>query len=451
LGKRVVVIGGGAAGSSAAARARRLDPEAEITLVERTGMITHAPCGVPYAISGLVPSYRMLRTYSPERFASERRIRVVTNATVTSIDVDGREVEVSLGDGKVERLGWDALVIATGAKPLIPRSLEGVDEVRPLLLRHPTDVVEAQRRLSNASRVAVLGGGYIGVEAAEALVDLGKKVTLYEMMDRLLPAAIDSEISKVLEESMIRAGVELRLGKPVRALRRKSEGVAVVTDAEEEVFDEVVMGLGVRPNADLAVSAGVKLGATGAVETDEFMRTNVEGVFAAGDLVEKQHLVLRRKVWIPLAPAANKEGQVAGANAVLPGSLRMRGIVGTAVTKFRQTYVARTGLSEAEARANGFDVESTVIKSRTKAGYYPGGVEVTVKMVAQSGTGRILGVQVIGDDPVVAGYVDVAAAAITAGFTIEDLFFTDIGYMPATAPVWHPLIVAARTMSGGRF
>ena len=449
--KRVVVIGGGAAGSSAAARARRLDPEAEVTLVERTGMITHAPCGIPYAISGLVPSYRMLRTYSPERFASERRIRVLTNATVTSIDVDGKRVEVSLGDGRTEKLSWDSLVIATGAKPLIPRGLEGVEEARPVLLRHPEDVVEAQRRLSGASRVAVLGGGYIGVEAAEALVDLGKKVTLYEMMDRLLPTAIDGDVSKVLEESMKRSGVDLRLGQPVRALRRRSDGVAVITDAGEEVFDEVVMGLGVRPNADLAVSAGVRLGATGAVETDEFMRTNLEGVFAAGDLVEKHHLLLGRKVWIPLAPAANKEGQVAGANAVVPGSLRMRGIVGTAVTKFRNTYVARTGLSETEARANGFNVESTLIKARTKAGYYPGGVEVTVKMVVQSGSGRLLGVQVVGDDPVVAGYADVAATAITAGFTIEDLFFTDIGYMPATAPVWHPLIVAARTLSGGRF
>jgi len=451
LVKRVVVIGGGAAGSSAAARARRLDPEAEVTLVERTGMITHAPCGIPYAISGLVPSYRMLRTYSPERFASERRIRVLTNATVTSIDVDGKRVEVSLGDGRTEKLSWDSLVIATGAKPLIPRGLEGVEDARPVLLRHPEDVVEAQRRLSGASRVAVLGGGYIGVEAAEALIDLGKKVTLYEMMDRLLPTAIDGDVSRVLEESMKRSGVDLRLGQPVRALRRRSDGIAVITDAGEEVFDEVVMGLGVRPNADLAVSAGVRLGATGAVETDEFMRTNLEGVFAAGDLVEKHHLLLGRKVWIPLAPAANKEGQVAGANAVVPGSLRMRGIVGTAVTKFRNTYVARTGLSETEARANGFNVESTLIKARTKAGYYPGGVEVTVKMVVQSGSGRLLGVQVVGDDPVVAGYADVAATAITAGFTIEDLFFTDIGYMPATAPVWHPLIVAARTLSGGRF
>ncbi|MEM2042895.1 MAG: FAD-dependent oxidoreductase, partial [Nitrososphaerota archaeon] len=291
----------------------------------------------------------------------------------------------------------------------------------------------------------------IGVEAAEALIDLGKKVTLYEMMDRLLPTAIDGDVSRVLEESMQRSGVDLRLGQPVRALRRRSDGIAVITDAGEEVFDEVVMGLGVRPNADLAVSAGVRLGATGAVETDEFMRTNLEGVFAAGDLVEKHHLLLGRKVWIPLAPAANKEGQVAGANAVVPGSLRMRGIVGTAVTKFRNTYVARTGLSETEARANGFNVESTLIKARTKAGYYPGGVEVTVKMVVQSGSGRLLGVQVVGDDPVVAGYADVAATAITAGFTIEDLFFTDIGYMPATAPVWHPLIVAARTLSGGRF
>ncbi|GBC71162.1 NADH oxidase [Candidatus Calditenuaceae archaeon HR02] len=451
MSSRVIVIGGGAAGASAAARARRMDPEAEVTLIERTGMITHAPCGIPFAISGLVQSYRMLRTYSPERFASERRIRVLTNATVTSIDVDGKRVEVSLGDGRTEKLSWDSLVIATGAKPLIPRGLEGVEEARPVLLRHPEDVVEAQRRLSGASKVAVLGGGYIGVEAAEALIDLGKKVTLYEMMDRLLPTAIDGDVSRVLEESVRRAGVDLRLGQPVRALRRRSDGIAVITDAGEEVFDEVVMGLGVRANADLAVSAGVKLGATGAVETDEFMRTNLEGVFAAGDLVEKHHLLLGKRVWIPLAPAANKEGQVAGANAVVPGSLKMRGIVGTAVTKFRNTYVARTGLSETEARANGFNVESTLIKARTKAGYYPGGVEVTVKMVAQSGSGRLLGVQVVGDDPVVAGYADVAATAITAGFTIEDLFFTDIGYMPATAPVWHPLIVAARTLSGGRF
>ncbi|MCS7127060.1 MAG: FAD-dependent oxidoreductase [Thaumarchaeota archaeon] len=446
---RVVVIGGGAAGASAAARARRLAPDAEVTLVEATGMITHAPCGIPYALSGLVPSYRMLRTYSPERFASERRIEVLTNAVAEDVDVDGRTVAVRR-DGSVQRIRWDALVLATGARPIVPK-LEGVEDVRPLTFRHPEEVTAASARLGSARRVAVIGGGYIGVELTEALVDLGKEVILFEMMDRLLPGPFDPEVSKVLEEAMKAAGVQVRLSEPVRYLSRKGGRVVVGTDGSEEEVDDVVVGIGVRPNIELAVKAGIKLGHTGAVETDDMMSTNVDGVFAAGDLVEKFHLVLRRKVWIPLAPAANKEGQVAGANAVVRGSLRMRGIVGTAVTRFKDLYLARTGLGQEEAARNGLDVESTAIVARTKAGYFPGGVEVTVKMVAERSSGKVLGVQVVGRDPIVAAYADLSAVMVERGMTIEDVFFSDIGYMPATAPVWHPLIVAARTLSKGRF
>ncbi|MEM4289707.1 MAG: FAD-dependent oxidoreductase [Nitrososphaerota archaeon] len=446
---RIIVTGGGAAGASAAARARRLDPNAEITLIEASDMITHAPCGIPYAISSLVPSHRLLRTYSPERFASERRVQVLTNTVAEDVDVDSRTVDVRRG-GVRERLRWDALVLATGAKPIVPR-LEGLEGLRPIMLRHPEDVTEARARLERAKRVAVIGGGYIGVEMAEALVEMGKSTILFEMMDKLMPGALDPEISKVLGDAVRSAGVEVHLSEAVRALSRRDGMIVLQTDIGSYNVDEIVMGVGVRPNVDLALRAGVRLGATGAVETDEFMSTNVEGVFAAGDLVEKHHLVLGRKVWIPLAPAANKEGQVAGANAVRRGSLRMRGIVGTAVTRFRDVYVARTGLGEAEANKHGFKAESTVIRARTKAGYFPGGVEVTVKMIVERGSGRILGVQVIGADPIIASYVDVAALAIERGLTIEDLFFSDIGYMPATAPVWHPLIVAARTLSGGRF
>ncbi|MCS7117940.1 MAG: FAD-dependent oxidoreductase [Thaumarchaeota archaeon] len=446
---RVVVIGGGAAGASAAARARRLAPDAEVTLIEASGMITHAPCGVPYALSGLVPSYRMLRTYSPEKFASERGIGVLTNSVAQDVDPDGRTVLVRR-NGETVRIKWDALVLATGARPLVPR-IEGLEDVRPLTFRHPEDVPGATSRLERVKRVAVIGGGYIGVELAEALVDMGKEVSLFEMMERLLPGPFDPEISRVLEERVRGAGVRVHLSEPVRALSRRSEGVVVNTDSGSYEVDDVVIGVGVRPNVDLALKAGVKLGATGAVETDDLMSTNVDGIFGAGDLVEKYHLVLRKKVWMPLAPAANKEGQVAGANAVSRGSLRMRGIVGTAVTRFKDLYLARTGLGQEEASKNGFDVESTTIVAKTKAGYFPGGVEVTVKMIAERGSGRVLGLQAAGRDPVVAAYADIAAVAIERRMSTEDVFFSDIGYMPATAPVWHPLIVAARTLSKGRF
>ncbi|MCS7094375.1 MAG: FAD-dependent oxidoreductase [Thaumarchaeota archaeon] len=446
---RVVVIGGGAAGASAASRARRLAPDAEVTLIEASSMITHAPCGIPYALSRLVPSHRVLRTYSPERFASERRIEVLTNAVAEDVEVEGHTVLVRRG-GSVTRIRWDALILATGAKPLVPR-IEGLESVKPLTFRHPEEVPDAASRIERSKRVAVIGGGYIGVELTEALVDLGKDVLLFEMMDRLLPGPFDPEISRILEEAVRGNGVEVHLSEPVRALSPRGERIVVQTDIGSYEVDDVVMGIGVRPNTDLALKAGVRLGTTGAVETDELMSTNVDGVFAAGDLVEKHHLVLKRKVWIPLAPAANKEGQVAGANAVMRGSLRMRGIVGTAVTRFKDLYLARTGLGQEEASRNGFFVESTTIVARTKAGYFPGGVEVTVKMIAERGSGRLLGLQVSGRDPVVAAYADIAAVAIERGMSTEDFFFSDIGYMPATAPVWHPLIVAARTLSKGRF
>jgi NADPH-dependent 2,4-dienoyl-CoA reductase/sulfur reductase-like enzyme len=447
--RRIVVIGGGAAGASAAARARRIDHSAEITLVESTGMITHAPCGIPYALYGLVPSYETLKTYSPERFASERRVNVLTNTTATAIDPDNRIVEVK-SNGRIYKLGWDALVLAVGAKPIIPK-MEGVDEVRPITLRHPEQVPGAQKRLAKAGRVAVVGGGYIGLEISEALIEMGKKIILFEMLDRILPASLDKDIAKTVEDYMISAGIDLHLRERVSALGLKDGRVMVITDAGEYEVDDVVMGIGVRPNVELAMTAGVKLGQTGAVATDEYMETNVTGIFAAGDLVEKHHLLLGRRVYLPLAPVANKEGQVAGANSISRGLLKMRGIVGTAVTKFRDLYIASTGLSAQEAESYGLDYESATINTRTKAGYYPGAAPASVKMVAEAGSGKFLGVQAVGNDPVVASYIDIAAAAIARGMTIEDLFFMDIGYMPATAPVWHPLIVAARVLSKGRF
>ncbi len=445
---KVVIIGGGAAGASAAARARRLDPNAEITMVEAGSMITHAPCGIPYAVSGVVPDYKSLMTYTPEEFEKERNIKVLINTKAIDVDPDKRTVTISRG-GKTEVLQWDKLIIATGAKPLVPK-IPGVELSGILTVRLPDDVPSLKAELADAATIGIVGGGYIGVEMAEAALHLGKKVVLFEMMDRLLPAALDADMAAILADEMKKKGVELHLGEKVVEFRGSGGKVsAVVTEKGEYKVDKVIMAVGVKPDVDLALKAGAKLGETGAVAVNEYMETSAADIYAAGDVVEKVHRLTGRKVWIPLAPSANKEGQVAGGNAVKGRVLRFPGVVGTAVTKFFDLYVARTGLSEEEAQRLGIKYEKAVIKARTKAQYYPSYAPVHVKMLADT-SGRILGVQVLGWDHIVAAYADIAAVAIERGATIEDLFFSDIGYMPATAPVWHPLIVAARVLSKGR-
>ncbi|MFB6491146.1 MAG: FAD-dependent oxidoreductase [Thermoproteus sp. AZ2] len=446
---RVVIIGGGAAGASAAARARRLDPSAEIVMIEAGEMITHAPCGIPYAVSGVVPDYKSLMTYTPEEFEKERNIKVLIRTRAVDVDPDKRTVTIVRGD-REEKLQWDKLIVAAGARPLVPK-IPGVDLAGVLTLRLPDDVPMLKAELSNASTVGIVGGGYIGVEMAESLLTLGKKVLLFEMFNRVLPTALDDDMAAVVADEMKKRGVELHLGEKVVELKGSGGRVAeVVTEAGSYKVDKVVLAVGVRPDVDLAVKAGAKLGETGAVEVNEYMETSRPDVYAAGDVAEKTHKLTGKKVWIPLAPSANKEGQVAGGNAVKGRVLRFPGVVGTAVTKFFDLYIARTGLSEFEAQQAGLKYDKAVIKARTKAQYYPGYAQVQVKMLAEQGTGRILGVQVVGWDHVAASYADIAAVAIERGMTIEDLFFADLGYSPPTAPVWHPLIVAARVLSRGK-
>lgn len=445
---RVVIVGGGAAGASAAARARRLDPNAEVVLIERGSMITHAPCGMPYAIGGIVKSHEDLMTYRPEEFEKERNIRVLTRAAVLDVDVDKRMVAVQRGSS-VEKIQWDKLVIATGAKPLVPK-IPGVDLKGVLTMRHPDEVPEIKGHLEKAKTVAVVGGGYIGVEMAEVLLEMGKKVLLFEMADQLLPATLDPDTAAIVAEEMKSRGVELHLGEKVVELAGTGHVSKVVTEKGEYNVDEVILATGVKPDVDLALKAGAKLGETGAVYVNEYMETTVPDVYAAGDVAEKTHRLTGRRVWIPLAPTANKEGQVAGGNAVRGRVLKFPGVVGTAVTKFYNLYIARTGLSEREASQLGLKTQSALIKARTKAHYMPGAETVHVKLIAEESTGRILGAQVLGRSQIVAAYVDIVAVAAERGYTVSDMFFADIGYMPDTAPVWHPLIVAARVLSRGK-
>ncbi|MEM3967816.1 MAG: FAD-dependent oxidoreductase, partial [Ignisphaera sp.] len=283
------------------------------------------------------------------------------------------------------------------------------------------------------------------------LLSIGKKVLLIEKENRPLPTALDSDMGEVVARELISRGVELHLGESLTEIRGRDRVENIVTDRESYSVDAVILATGVKPNTELALRAGIRLGSTGAIQVNEYMETSIDGVYAAGDVVEKFHRVLRKSVWIPLATTANKEGQVAGANSVRGRALKFPGVLGTTVTRFFNLYIARTGLSTREALENGLNVESRTVKARTKAHYFPGASEVYVKLIAEMPSGRIVGAQVVGWDHAVASYIDVVAAAIAGGMTIDDLFFLDMGYTPSTAPVWHPLIVATRVLSRGRF
>lgn len=440
----VVIVGGGAAGASAAARAKRLRPEANVVLVEATEMITHAPCAIPYYVEGVVGSASKLAMYSAEDFEKSRGVRVLTNAKALDIDLDKRTILIAKSNGKRETVKWDKLVLATGALPK-PPPVPGLDLGGVFTIRHPAGAVKLREELHKASAVAIVGASYLGIEMAEALLALGKKVLIVERSKQVMPS-LDSEIAGLVAKELVARGAELHLSEELVELRGQGRVRELVTSAGSYNVDAVILATGIKPNTGLAERAGIKLGVTGAVEVNEYMETSAENVYAAGDVAEKVHRVTGRRVWIPLAPTANKEGHVAGTNAVLGRALRFSGVLGTAITKFFNLYVGKTGLTERETRELGLNYRATTISAKTKAHYYPGSSEVTIKLVIEGSTGRILGAQIAGYDDAVAAYLDALAIAIDRRMTVEELFFADLGYMPAVAPVWHPLITVARVL-----
>jgi len=442
----IVVIGGGAAGASAAVRAKRIKPDSSVVLIEATDMVTHGPCAIPFYIEGIVKERSQLVTYTPDYLEKKRGIKVFINTRATEIDIDKKVVTVER-NGNVEKIKWDKLVLATGA---IPITLPGNPKENVLTLRHPAYADKLRETLTRARTVAIVGGGYLGIEMAEALTALGKKVLLFEKEPSLMPIALDPDMAKLVETELLSRGVELHLEEPVIEIVGRNLAEKIITPKGEYAVDAIVLAIGVKPNTELAQKIGIKLGAGGAIAVNEYMETSIEDVYAAGDVAEKYHRILEKKVWIPLATTANKEGQVAGANAAGGRVLSFKGIVGTSVTKFYDLYIARTGLTEKEALDHGIRYRSATVKARTKAHYYPGAAEVTVKIVVDNND-IIVGAQAIGKDISVAHYIDIMAVAIANRMTVEDLFFSDLGYMPATAPVWHPLIIAARQFSKGRF
>ena len=441
MGKRLIVIGGVAAGMSAAAKAKRTQRDMEVLACEKGSFISYAACGMPYFLAGEIADHRELIVRTPEQMVKQG-IDVRLRQEVMAIDAEAQTVTVRDHDrGRDLSLAYDNLVIATGARPAWPsqegsdldglfglRSLESGLALHSFLVQH------------KPMKAVIVGGGYVGLEMAETFRRLGLQVTMIIRSGKVLRATVDDDIRKLVQAELDLHGVEVVQDVPI-AFEGERKLEAAVTAGGRHPCDIAMMGMGAVPNVKIALQAGVLLGPSGAIATDASMRTNLPGVFAAGDCAEAFHLVTGKPAYIPLGSTANKQGRVAGENAA-GGQAVFGGVVGTMVLRCFGLTVATTGLTAAGARDAGFQVQETIIRAKHISHYFPGAEDIHVKLVADSGTGKLLGGQIAGKHGV-AKRIDVLATALFNGMTVAQLRQLDLSYAPPFAPVWDPILVAA--------
>ena len=447
--KRIVVVGGDAAGMSAASQARRLDRDLEILVFERGPHTSYSACGIPYLVAGLVEDPNQLVARTPEAFRAQG-IDVRVRHEVTALDPSARRVTVhDLVGGRVFEEPYDELLLATGATPLRP-PVEGIDAAGVFGVSTLASGVALLRFLEEQRprKVVVVGGGYIGLEMAEAFhCHRGLEVSLVERAPQVM-GTLDPDMGALVSQALRDVGISLHLETTLQAVEvREGRATGVRTDRGTLEADLVVLGLGVVPRTDLARRAGLPLGVRGSLVVDTRMRTPVGGIWGAGDCAQTVQLASGRPFHVALGTVANKMGRVAGINlaggdAVFPGAL------GTAVCKICRYEVARTGLLERELADLGIPWTSAVVEESTRAGYYPGAGDMTVKLLAERPTGRILGGQIVGIEGA-AKRIDVVASAIRGGFSAQDLVDLDLSYAPPFSPVWDPIQVAARRLLSG--
>ncbi len=443
--ERLVVIGGDAAGMTAASQAKRLGgDDLDVVVLEQGPFTSYSACGIPYWVAGDVGSIDQLVARTPQEHRT-RGIDVRLHARATAIDVRDRKVSVAGADPVL----FDHLLIATGATPLRP-DIPGLKAPNVLAVQTLDDGAHAvevlQTREPDARNAVVIGGGYIGIEMAEALVRRGYAVTVIDRAPQPM-TTLDPDLGRLVAEAMEGMGIDVVCGVEVEAVETDDSGSATGVRAGGSTYpaDVVVLGLGVRPATDLAREAGLPLGETGGLRVDTHMR--VEGhdrIWAAGDCVESWDLVAQRWVHVPLGTHANKQGLVVG--STLAGrDLEFPGIVKTAMSKVCDLEVARTGLGEDEARELGRDVVTAKIETTTRAGYMPGTKPMTVKLLGERSDGRLLGAQIVGREGA-AIRIDTCATALWAQMTAGQLVMSDLGYAPPFSSVWDPVQVAARAL-----
>ena len=443
---KIIIIGGVAGGMSTAAKAKRENPELDVTVYERSRHISYSACGMPYHVAGRIPLENLVAR-TPEKM-EEEGINVKVRHEVVGVDHDARQVRVkNLETGETFEDAYDTLVLATGARAVLP-DLPGADLKGVYTLRRLEDAARIREDVGGmqGKHAVVMGGGYIGLEMAEAFREVGLSVTVVEA-ERLL-SDFEPVFSELAEDELEAHGVTVHLQKKVAAFcgegRVTGVGLSGKEDGEEgETLpaDLALVAVGAAPNNDLAKTLGLALGPQGAVLTGGRLETDVENVYAVGDVTAVTHLVSGQGVWLPLGDTANRQGRVLG-TVLGGGAARFGGVVGTFITKVFDRAFAKTGLSASEAEAAGFRVACTHIKTTDHASYYPDAQPLEVSLLWEEDTGRLLGAQIAASGDA-AKRIDVAAALLQSRGTLQDLADLDLAYAPPFSSVWDPLLVAA--------
>ncbi|MBL8151922.1 MAG: FAD-dependent oxidoreductase [Blastocatellia bacterium] len=441
MAEHLVIVGGVAAGMTSAVWARRESSSLRITVIERGSEVSYSECGFPYVLSQKVDSLERLIRYSPEKIKLERDIEVMTGTTAKAINFANQSLLISSAT-KESSIYFDYLILATGAKPQIPlfytAAMKGI-----FTLRHFSDAraIEGYLRSSQPKKAVVVGGSFLGLEIAESLTLRGIKVTIIEKTGNLLKK-LNKNLQATVEKELLSKGVTINLTEEVLAFDGKETVSRVLTSNREIDTDLVFLATGVEPEVGIAKAAGIRLGRSGAIAVKPTQQTSVANIYAAGDCCDVHHLVSDQPVYLPLGTTANKQGRVAGIN-VAGGRAELRGVAGTSLLKVFDLEVAVTGLSLQEAKEAGFAARSSYSSSISKAGYYPGAVEIETEIIYDTHTGRLLGAQMVGKEGV-AKRVDIFATALYARLRLDDILQLDLGYAPPFAPVWDPVAYAAR-------
>jgi len=439
-----IIIGGDAAGMSAASRAKRTQPDMNVTVLEMTQDVSYSACGMPYNIADPQRSIEELVVRRAEVFREKQGINLLTGHRVEGIQPDAQTVSGVSADGKGFSFSYDRLLIASGASPVRPK-VPGIDLPGVLALKSLEDGRNIKQFVKdkNVRRVAIVGMGYIALEMCEAFRALDLEISMLKPNPNLLPW-LERSCAQVVQQELESHGVNLLFGQGLKGIEAGANGLKAVCDETSLDVDMVLIAMGVRPNSDIAANAGLALSVADSIAVDKKLQTSHDHIYAAGDCADAYHVVTRSKTWIPLALRANGAGWAAADN-VCGKEKTLPGIAGTAVFKVFDLEVARTGLNVPEASAAGFEPVAVSVKTRSKAHAHPGNTTIYLHMVADKKSGKLLGLQMVGREGV-AHRIDAPAVALHAQMTVEDFSESDLAYAPPFGPTWDPMLTTANQM-----
>ncbi|XTR36710.1 FAD-dependent oxidoreductase [Paraclostridium tenue] len=435
---KVLVIGGVAAGTKTAAKLKRENRDLDVTLITKGENISYAGCGLPYYVGGVIENKSDLIVNTPKSFSDLTQVEVKTGIEALSIDRNEKIVNaINLNNNEEVKFNYDKLVIATGADPVKP-PIEGIDLEGVYYMRTPNDAIAVREVVENdnVKRAVVVGGGFIGLEVAENLHEMGVKTTLVEAMDHIMPG-FDDEVCSYVEDELMENGIMVLTEERLISIEGDNKVKKVRTDKRAMKADIIVMAVGIRANTKIASDCGLELEVNKTIKVNEYMQTNDEDIYAVGDCVTVKNILSGKPVWSPMGSSANKEGRCV-AKTISGEKTPFNGVLGTGIVKLLNLNAARTGLTEKDAKNLGYEVESVIVPIDDKAHYYPDSKMIIIKLIADKNSKRVLGAQIFGEGNV-DKQIDIVATAITFNATIGDLQNLDLAYAPPFSTAIHPL------------